>query len=129
VKRILTAVGLAVAMVAGVSVLGAQTTAPGAFDQVNVLAGALAGLGASALIGVLKKVEASVDTKIVSALGNYTPILVTVLAVLLPKLAGLLHLSSVPDATLLASAPVATIVAIAIRELMVKLGLSKPAGG
>jgi hypothetical protein len=103
-----------------------QTTAaaPTGFDQVNLLAGALAGLGATALIGILKKLEAAVDAKIVGALGNYTPILVTVLGFVLPKVATALHLASVPDATALASAPVATCVAILCRELFVLLKLN-----
>lgn len=95
-------------------------------DQLNLLLAALTGLASSAIIGAVKAFEAKIDAQVVSKLGNLTPILVTVLAFLLPKLATALHLAAVPDAQALASAPVATIIAIVARELLVKLTPKAP---
>ena len=86
-------------------------------DQLNLLLVTLAGLGASAITGVLKKVDTSFSAK----LGNYTPILVTLLTFILPKITTALGLTQIPDAVALANAPLATCVAIAARELLVKL--------
>jgi len=90
-------------------------------DQLNVLLALVSGLASTAIIGVVKKVEASFDTAVVSKLGNLTPALVLVLTYVLPKLTNVLHLTAVPDVTALTSAPLATIIAIACREAVVKL--------
>lgn len=97
-------------------------------DQLSLLLAAVTGLATTAIIGAVKTVEQRIDAKIVGALGNLTPILVTALAFALPKLATVLHLVAVPDAQALVNAPLATIIAIAAREIMVKV-LHQPNGG
>lgn len=105
-------------LVVPIVALAAQGTQPQPYPELNTLLAGLTGLASAFLIGVAKKVESLVDTAIISKLGNLTPILVTVLSIVLPKVAALVHFTGpVPDATLLVNAPVATVIAIASREL------------
>lgn len=94
-------------------------------DQLNLALAALTGLATTLIIGGVKSVESRVNVALVSKLGNLTPMLVVVLNLALPKLATLLHLATLPDAQTIANAPVATLLAIGIRELFVQV-LKKP---
>lgn len=85
-------------------------------DQFNLLLAALTGFASSATTGFLK----GLDTRITAKLGNLTPVLVIALGFLLPKLATLLHLAAIPDATALVNAPLSTAIAILSREALVR---------
>jgi len=99
-------------------------------DQLNLLLATLAGIGSAAIIGIVKKAETAVDKAWVSKLGNLTPLLVTMLTFVLPKVTTTIGLTNVPDGVALANAPLATCIAIACRELLVKvLHQGTPAAG
>src|SRR5438105_15644342 len=97
-------------------------------DQLNLLLAALAGIATTAILGAVKAFEAKADIALVSKLGNLTPALVLMLTYLLPKLTTALHLTAVPDVQALANAPLATIIAIACREALVKLKVTSTGG-
>lgn len=94
-------------------------------EQLNLLLAAVAGILSSAVVGIVKRLEETVDVRIVTAIKPVTPLLVTALAFVLPKLATTLHLTAIPDAQALANAPLAAIIGIVARELLVKI--QKPA--
>lgn len=100
-----------------VAPLVAQTTTPDPLADFSTTVALLTGAGSAALIGLVKTLEQKADVAIVSKLGNLTPILVVALNLALPKVWPMLHLSgTIPNATIVATAPVGVAVSLLARE-------------
>lgn len=106
-------------------------------NDLNVLLVALAGLGSTLATGGIKWLvawvtgfEAKADSAVTKALGNLSPVLVVALSFALPKVWVLLHLpGTVPDAQIVANAPVAAVVGILAREAYILIFHKAPPTG
>ena len=86
----------------------------------------LAGLVSVALLGVVKRFTTVGDTAIGGWVKKFQPLIALVLTWALPTLWNTLHLTTpVPDATVMAQAPLATLVAIVCAELLAKFSAPK----
>ena len=80
-----------------------------------------------ALLGATKKYTVWAETKVFGFIKPVQPLVVYLLAFATPHVGNWLHLARIPDAQVMASAPVATLFAVACAEIMAKL-TSKPKG-
>lgn len=76
----------------------------------------------SAMLGVVKKFTGILDTAVGKLIKPIQPLVVSVLGMALPFLGGKIGLiTEIPTGELFASAPAATVFAVAIREIYVRL--------
>lgn len=87
-------------------------------DQLLMVA---AGIASSFLLGAFKKVTGALDTAIGTAIKPLQPVLILGLTIALPMLGAALHLADVPSATVIATAPASTLLAIVLREIARRL--------
>lgn len=94
-------------------------------DTVGPVATVLIGVAASAATGLIRsgtqavdRVLGNTDRTVTHALGPVWPIVVTGLSMALPLLSNVLHVTNLPDAAVIATAPVSAVVGIALRELV-----------
>lgn len=120
-------------LIAALVVFQDPATSPGLGD-VGILATAAVGLASSLLLGAGKKAADSaaravtgVDAKVSKFIGPAYPLVTFGLAYLLPKLGNAVGVTDVPDASVMAAAPVATLIGITAREVFRRWILPKRA--
>ena len=74
-----------------------------------------------AVLGATKKYTTIAETRFFKFVKPVQPLVVYALAFLTPHIGNALHLARIPDAQVVASAPLATLVAVACAEILAKL--------
>jgi hypothetical protein len=88
---------------------------------VDLLLTVVTGLVSSFILGTTKKLTGAADKVAFQAVKPFQPIIVAALSVALPLAANALGITNIPDAAVFASAPASSLLAIAARELALKL--------
>lgn len=95
-------------------------------DNLSILLATITGLISTTVIGGAKLIEQKLDIAIVNKLGNLIPVLAMALNFVLPKLGNLLHWTTIPDGTVVASAPVGFAISLIAREIYVLIFKKEP---
>lgn len=92
----------------------------------DFLLSAVLGVVSSAILGGVKTLTTKADVAIAPILKPIQPVFVTGLALALPLLSNALHLTAIPDAQVIAAAPVAGLIGVVAREVAVRVFKAPP---
>jgi len=81
-----------------------------------------------AVLGATKKYTTMAETRFFKFIKPVQPLVVYLFAFVTPHIGNVLHLARIPDAQVMASAPIATLAAVACAEVLAKLTKPKTSG-